>query len=98
VEIEYSNNKLAVAGVSITESIRLLGVSAGRKYIQRLTILRATDKFHQLYGHQALHLHQLKGDRVGQYAITLTGNYRLIIKVIQEDRVLVLGVEDYHGD
>ncbi len=98
MEIEYSTNKLAVAGVSITESMRLLGVPIGRKYIQRIAILRATDKFNHLYGHRALHLHQLKGDRVGQYAITLTGNYRLIIKVIQEDRVLILSVEDYHGD
>ena len=30
--------------------------------------------------------------------MTLTGNYRLIIEKIQEDRVRILDVEDYHGD
>jgi len=30
--------------------------------------------------------------------MTLTGNYRLIIEKVQEDRVRILDVEDYHGD
>ena len=40
----------------------------------------------------------LKGDRAGQYAMTLTGNYRLVVEVIGDDSVRVLNVEDYHGD
>ena len=39
-----------------------------------------------------------KGDRSGQYAMTLTGNFRLIIEVVSDDTVRILGVEDYHGD
>jgi proteic killer suppression protein len=98
VDIEYSTRRLAAASVSIAESIRLFGVPTGRKYIQRITILRAIDKFNQLYGYRALQFHQLKGDRVGQYAINLTGNYRLILENIREDKILIVGVEDYHGD
>jgi plasmid maintenance system killer protein len=56
------------------------------------------EKFTQLYGHQALRLHPSKGDRAGQYSTTLTGNYRLIIEKVQEDRVRIMDVEDYHGD
>jgi toxin HigB-1 len=63
-----------------------------------LAVLRAADKFSQLYGLQALRLHPLKGNRSGQYAITLTGNYRLIIEKIKEDAVRIMSVEDYHGD
>ena len=91
-------NRLADAGVSLAEASRLFGVPVGRKYIQRLAVLRATDKFTQLYGHRALRLHPLKGNRTGQYAMTLTGNFRLIIEKVQEDRVRIVDVEDYHGD
>jgi plasmid maintenance system killer protein len=98
VHIEFVSNRLADAGVSLAEASRLFGVPIGRKYIQRLAVLKATDKFNQLYGHRALRLHSLKGKRVGQYAMTLTGNYRLIIEKVQEDRARILDVEDYHGD
>jgi proteic killer suppression protein len=84
--------------VSFLEASRFFGVPIGRKYIQRLAVLRATDKFTQLYGHRALRLHPLKGDRAGQYAMTLTGNFRLIIEKIKEDKVRIMDVEDYHGD
>ena len=98
MELEFSSNRLAKASVSFSEASQLFGVPIGRKYIQRLAVLRATDKFTHLYGHQALRLHPLKGDRAGQYSITLTGNYRLIIEKVQEDRVRIMDVEDYHGD
>jgi len=98
VEIEFSSHQLSQASVSLAEASRLFGVPIGRKYIQRLAVLRATDKFTQLYGHQALRLHPLKGTRTGQYAITLTGNYRLIVEKIEEDKVRIIDVEDYHGN
>jgi toxin HigB-1 len=98
VEIEFSSNHLMDASLNISEASRLFGVPIGRKYIQRLAILRAMEKFSQLYGFQALRLHPLKGNHTGQYAITLTGNYRLIVEKIREDKVNILDVEDYHGD
>ena len=55
-------------------------------------------EFNQLHAHRALRLHPLKGNRAGLHAMTLTGNYRLIVERISEDEVRVLDVEDYHGD
>jgi proteic killer suppression protein len=98
VHIEFSSHRLAEASVSLSEASRLFGVPVGRKYIQRLAVLRATDKFTQLYGHRALRLHPLKGNRAGQCSITITGNYRLIIEKIEEDKVRIIDVEDYHGN
>jgi proteic killer suppression protein len=98
VELEFTSNRLNSASVSFSEASRLFGIPIGRKYIQRLAVLRATDKFSQLYGHKALNLHTLKGKRAGQYAITLTGNYRLIIEKVNEDKVRIMDVEDYHGN
>ena len=70
----------------------------GRKYLQRLAILRAVDSFEELSGLRALRLHQLVGNRAGQYAITLTANFRLIIERISADSVRIISVEDYHGN
>ena len=98
MEIDFSSNRLNNAGSSLSEASRIYGVPIGRKYIQRLNILRAVEKFSQLFGFQALRLHPLKGNRAGQYSIILTGNYRMIVEKIKEDKVRIVDVEDYHGD
>ncbi len=98
MQIEFSKRHLAEAGLSLTEATRLYGVPIGRKYIQRLAVLRAVDKFAELYGHRALRLHPLKGNRTGQYSMTLTANYRLVVETVAEDKVRIVDVEDYHGD
>ena len=98
MDIEFANRRLAEAGLSLSEATKLFGFPIGRKYIQRLAVVRAAEKFSQLHGHRALRLHPLKGDRTGQFALTLTGNYRLIIERVSEDAVRILDVEDYHGD
>jgi len=98
VKLEFASNRLSSASLSLSEANRLFGLPIGRKYIQRLAVLRAVDKFAELYGHRALRLHALKGNRTGQYAMTLTGNYRLIIEKVEEDTVRITNVEDYHGD
>ncbi len=94
MEIEFSSGRLSKAGSSLSEAGRLFGVPVGRKYIQRLAVLRATDRFAELYGHRALRLHRLKGDRAGQYSLSLTDNYRMVVEKVKEDRVRVLEVED----
>lgn len=96
--IEFATGRLAGAAESISEATRLFGTQAGRKYIQRLAIIRALDKVSDLYGHQSLRFHPLKGDRRGEFALTLTGNYRLVLERLKEDTVRILAVEDYHGD
>ena len=40
-------------------------------------------------------LHSLKGDRRGEYALTVTANYRLTFRFENSD-VLDLNLEDYH--
>ncbi len=98
MNVEFATNRLSRAGVSLALATRLFGAPTGRKYIQRLAVIRAVDDFNQLYGLRALRLHALRGDRVGQFAITLSGNYRLIIERSGEDTIRILGVEDYHGN
>ncbi len=98
MEIEFATNRLIRASRSLSEATQQYGVPIGRKYIQRLAIIRAVDEFRQLYGLRALRLHPLSGERAGEYTVTLTGNFRLIIFRESEQRIRILGVEDYHGD
>jgi proteic killer suppression protein len=98
VNIEFSSHCLQEASLNLAEASRLFRVPIGRKYMQRLAILRATEKFTELFGHRALKLHPLKGERAGEYAMTLTGNFRLIMEKKKEDTVRIVDVEDYHGN
>ena len=98
MDIQFAAGRLEAASRSISEAMRLFGTAVGRKYIQRLAIIRAADRVAELYGHRSLRFHPLRGDRTGQLAMSLTGNYRLMMEPMGEDAVRILGVEDYHGD
>ncbi len=98
MDIDFATGRLAAAAQSLSEATRIFGAPIGRKYLQRLAVLRSVDKFNDPYGHRSLRFHPLKGNRAGQFAMTLTGNYRLIIERIGEDAVRIVSVEDYHGD
>ena len=98
MDIEFASKRLIEASVSIAEASRLFGVPIGRKYFQRLAVLRSAERFTELYGLQSLRLHPLKGSRTGLFSITLTSNYRLILAKVQDDKVKIIDVEDYHGN
>ena len=98
MDIIFASHQLTSAATNYGEASRLFGSIVGRKYIQRIAVLRATGQFSELFGHQALRLHPLKENRSGQFALTLTGNYRLIIEKPAEDQVRILAVEDHHGN
>lgn len=57
------------------------GGVVGRKYIQRIKIIKSTKSIEDLKSLPGLRFHALKGDRLGQYAVNLTGFYRLIFTV-----------------
>jgi toxin HigB-1 len=98
VDIEFSTNRLFEASLNLSKASRYFGIPIGRKYIQRMAVIRAADNFNQLFGLRALRFHPLKGNRTSQYSIILTGNTGLIVERIQEDRIRIVDVEDYHGD
>jgi len=50
-----------------------------KRYIQRVIILKSAKSFEDLYKIPQLKFHPLTGNRDGEFAISLTGFYRLII-------------------
>lgn len=78
---------------------RRWGSVVGRKYIQLTTVLMAAEKFTDLFQIRALRLHALKGDREGQYAITIHERWRLLLVYDEaEGTLFVEEVSRHYGD
>lgn len=93
MHIIFSTNKLEACYKSGAEASRAWGQVVGRKYVQRLNIIRATDSLEDLKKFRILRCHPLKGDRAGQWAINLTGFYRLIF-TLQGENLEIVCIEE----
>ena len=100
MEIRFRTKKLEKQYRDVKEAEKAYGRQVARKYIQRVNIIKSAKCFDDLYAIHVLRLHPLKGDRDGQYALTLTGFYRLIICRIGEsyDIVRIEEVSKHYGD
>ena len=100
MQIRFKTRKLEKQYLSAREAEKAYGRQVARKYIQRVTILKQARCFEDLYAISVLKLHPLKGDRDGEYAIALTGFYRLIIRNVDEvyDIVRIEEVSKHYGD
>ena len=100
MDIQFRTNKLENAYRNTKDGIRLLGAESHRKFVQRIDLMGVARSIEELSILPGLHWHPLKGDRVGQFAVTLTGNFRLILTAVEDppNTVCVEEVIDYHGD
>ena len=100
MEIRFRTKKLQKRYENAKEAERAFGVQVARKYIQRVGILKSARYFDDLYKIPSLKFHPLKGNREGQYAIKLTGYWRLII--INDGDIFDIAkieeVSDHYGD
>lgn len=79
MEIQFKTKKLEKQYISSNDAIKAYGIQVAKKYINRINILKSAKSFDDLYTIPQLKFHPLTGDRKGEYAISLTGYYRLII-------------------
>ena len=79
MEIRFKTKKLEKQYLSSNKAIKAYGVQVAKKYIMRINILKSAKSFEDLYSMPSLKFHPLTGNRQGEYAISLTGYYRLII-------------------
>ncbi len=100
ITIRFRTNKLERAYQKAKDGVRLLGPEIHRKYVGRINLIEAAQSLDELPLLPVLKWHPLKGDRAGQFAVSLTGNFRLILTVVEDtpDTVCVEEVTDYHGD
>jgi proteic killer suppression protein len=79
LEIRFKTKKLEKQYISSNEAIKAYGQQVAKKYINRIDILKSAKSFEDLYSMPTLKFHPLTGNRKGEYALSLTGYYRLII-------------------
>ena len=89
MQIEFRTKKLQKQYVQQNLAVKAYGNEVARKYIQRINIIKHAKDFDELSGLPGLRCHPLKGDREGQYAIDLTGFYRLIFTLVGESLEIV---------
>lgn len=100
MQINFRTNKLEKQYLQKIEAIKAYGSEVAKKYILRVNILKSAKCFDDLYSIPTLDFHQLTGNRKGQFAIKLTGFYRLIITNDGEvfDIVKIEEVSKHYGD
>ena len=79
MEVRFKTNKLQKQYENSKEAIKAYGLDVAKKYINRVDLLKSAKSFDDLYTIPQLKFHPLTGDRNGEFAISLTGFYRLII-------------------
>ncbi len=79
--VTFRTRKLEKCFLLSDQSVRECGAQVGRKYIQRINIIKTTNSLDDLRKLPGIRCHPLKGERTGQYAVNLTGFYRLIFTV-----------------
>ena len=79
MEVRFKTNKLQKQYENSKDAIKAYGLDVAKKYIQRVGILKSAKSFDDLSKIPQLKFHPLTGDRKGEFAISLTGFFRLII-------------------
>jgi toxin HigB-1 len=99
-KVSFRTRKLQRAYEESDRAIRAYGPEVGRRYIQRINVIKAARSVEDLKVQRPLRCHELQGKRAGQWAINLTDRYRLIFTIsdLEFDVVRVEEVTKHYGD
>ena len=100
MEIEFRTRKLEREYREYARAVKSYGPEVARRYIQRINIIKQARNIEELKSLPVLRCHSLRGNYRGEYAIKLTGFYRLIItlKGSSLEIVQIEEVSKHYGD
>jgi len=81
MDLEFRTRKLRKQYEDHRKAKEAYGKKVARRYIARVNIIKQVRDIEELRRLPALRCHQLTGDRQGQWALTLSGQYRLIFSL-----------------
>jgi len=93
VEIIFRTRKLEREYCQFNRATKAYGEVVARKYIARINIIKQAKNIEELEALPALRCHPLKGKRIGQFSIKLTGFYRLIF-TLKGDALQIVQIEE----
>ena len=91
--VTFKTRKLEKCYFTYKKAVKAFGDQVAKKYIQRINVIEETEDLDELCTLPVLRCHPLTGNRQGQYAIKLTGFYRLIF-TMEEDSLTVVKIEE----
>ena len=100
MEILFKNNTLKKQYENSSKAFSSFGQQVGRKYIERVNIIKYSKSIDELVLNRTLKCHPLKGDRKGEWSIKLTGFWRLIFTLHGEELEIarIEEVSKHYGD
>ena len=93
MEITFRTRQLERCYLHFQFAVRTFGDVVARKYVERVTIIKLSRSIDDLKKLSGLRCHQLTGDRAGQWAVNLTGFYRLIF-TLEGERLEIARIEE----
>lgn len=93
MEIRFRTRKLEKQYRDYDAAKKAYGETVARKYVERINIIKYSQDIEELKRLPGLRCHALKGDRQGQWAINLTGYYRLIF-ALQGEYLEIARIEE----
>jgi len=81
LKISFKTSKLQKEYEDQRKAVKSYSKPIARKYIQRVNLLKQAMNLDEVKGLPGLNCHPLKGGRKGQWAVKLSGFYRLIFTV-----------------
>jgi proteic killer suppression protein len=89
MEIQFRTRELQKQYENSRAAQKAYGEKVARKYVLRINTIKQARDIEELERLPVLRCHQLKGDRQGQWAINLTGFFRLIFTLTGEQLQIV---------
>lgn len=97
MRIGFADRRLEQRFVTVREGVRAWLQEVAHAYIRRVNAIALARDWQDLHSLPGLRLHPLQGPRAGQWAINLTGRWRLVVEP-DRDGIIVVEVSNHYGD
>jgi plasmid maintenance system killer protein len=100
VLVEFRSSRLRICYEKSEKATREWGDKVGRRYIERVNVLKHARSVDDLYRMPPLAFHPLKGGRRGFYALTVIDRWRMVVSFVDQEMTIVRieEVSAHYGD
>lgn len=99
MRVEFEDDDLRRLYEDASFRLRALSADLTKQFRKKVAFLQAAADQRDLYAYRALRFEKLSGDRAGQHSIRLNDQWRLIVR-LQDDEagrlLVIVEVVDYH--